>query len=619
MVDEKKLQSLPEDPGVYLMRDKSGTVIYVGKAKVLKNRVKQYFQSTERHAPKVKAMISHIDTFEYIITDSELEALILECNLIKKYRPYYNILLKDDKQYPYIKVSVNEPYPKLSFVRKMKKDGARYFGPYSGAAAAREALDFVCKLFQIPTCNIRLPKDMGKRRACINAQMGKCCAPCETYISKEAYGEKIKEACTLLNGGGTTLLEELTKEMELCAEKMEFERAASLRDKIYGIRQMEKKQKIVSDKHTDEDVIGFFVQENKTFVEIFFVRSGRIIGRHDSVLSNTGGMTEGEIASGFIKQFYQDVDFVPPNIYIQFDCEDALLLSDWLSSVAKRRVKLHTPKRGNQKALVEMAHKNAKQAALNDMLKKSDGKNSIKRLILDLKEELGLSTPPYRIESYDISNTSGEDNVGSMVVFVNGEPAKCYYRRFKIETAIGGDDYHSMAEMILRRLQHARDEQQQIESGKLRLEDAKFLPIPDCIFLDGGKGHLSVISQLLELTDTEIPLFAMVKDDRHKTSVLLKEDGSCVGLKPRSEEFRLVSAIQEEVHRFAISYHRSLRGKRMRGSVLEQIDGVGRKTAEKLLKHFKSLNAIKTAEISALTNAGISAKTAENIYQFFRK
>lgn len=619
MVDKEMLKNLPEDPGVYIMKDKTGKVIYVGKAKILKNRVRQYFQNTERHPPKVAAMVSHVDTFEYILTDSELEALILECNLIKKYRPYYNILLKDDKNYPYIKVTTNEEYPRIRFVRRMQKDGAKYFGPYSGGFAVREAIDLACKLFKIPTCEINLPRDLGKKRACINAQIGRCCAPCENPISKEEYNERIKEACLFLGGGATELLEKLTAEMEEAAENLEFERAATIRDKINGIRQMDKKQKIVSDRHADEDVIGFYSQENRTFVEVFFIRAGRLIGRKDTVIKNAAGLTEGETAAGFIKQFYQDADFIPPNIYIQYECEEEALLSSWLTEASGRSVKIHTPQRGEKKALVDMANKNAKQAALNFLLKNAEGKKGIKRLILDLKEELGLPTPPYRIESYDISNTAGEDNVGSMVVFVNGEPAKRFYRRFKIETAMGGDDYHSMAEMILRRLRNAREEEKQIEKGELLKEKAKFLPLPDCIFLDGGKGHLSVISELLELTDTDIPLFAMVKDDKHRTSALLKADGSRVGLRPRSEEFRLVASIQEEVHRFAITYHRKLRGKRMKGSSLEQIEGVGRKTAEKLLKQFKSIAAIKTADVEDIQKAGVSRQTAENIYRYFRK
>ncbi len=618
MVDEQMLKSLPADPGVYIMKDKTGKVIYVGKARILKNRVRQYFQNTEKHPPKVAAMVSKIDTFEYILTDNELEALVLECNLIKKYRPYYNILLKDDKNYPYIKVT-NEDYPRLKFVRKMQKDGARYFGPYTSSAQVREAIDFVCKLFKIPDCDIKLPKDLGRKRACINAQIGKCCAPCENVISKEEYAKKIKDACDFLEGNTKKLLLELEEEMTAASDSLEFERAASLRDKINAIRQMENKQKIVSEKYVDEDVIGFFESDSRTFAEVFFVRHGRLLGHHGTVITNTKEMSSDEIAANFIKQYYKDADFVPKSIYVQYECEDKELLEDFLTEISGRKVKITTPKRGEKKALLEMAHKNAKQSALNFMLKNGQGEKSVKRLILDLKEELGLNTPPYVIESYDISNTAGDDNVGSMVVFVNGEPKKSRYRRFKIETATGGDDYHSMAEMILRRLTRARDEEKKIEVGELQREDAKFLPFPDCIFLDGGKGHLSVISELLELIDFDIPVFAMVKDDHHRTNALLKCDGSSVGLKRNSAEFRLVAAIQEEVHRFAIEYHRTLRGKKMKKSVLCEIDGVGEKTANNLLRYFKSLKNIKSAKTEELKAAGVSSKTAENIHRYFNK
>ena len=618
MVDERLLKTLPDDPGVYIMKDKTGKVIYVGKAKILKNRVRQYFQNTKNHPAKVAAMVSKVDTFEYIITDSELEALVLEANLIKKYKPYYNILLKDDKNYPYIKVT-NEEYPRLKFVRKMERDGAKYFGPYASAATVREVIDFACKMFKIPSCDIKLPRDLGKKRACINAQIGKCCAPCENEISKEEYAKKIKDACDFLDGNTGKLLQDLEEDMKRAASLNEFERAAAIRDKIYAIKQMESKQKIVSEKYADEDIIGFFETNNKTFAEVFFIRKGRILGHHGTVISNTEGMGSGEIAENFIKQFYKDADYIPKNVYIQYKCEDEELISEFLSKISGRSIKISTPQRGKKRALLDMAHKNAKQSALNFILKNGDGKNAVKRTVLDLKEELGLKNPPYRIESYDISNTAGEDNVGSMVVFVNGEPAKSKYRRFKIETAAGGDDYHSMAEMILRRLTRARDEENLIETGELKREDAKFLPLPDCIFLDGGKGHLSVISELLELTDSDIPLFAMVKDDHHKTSALLKNDGSSVGLKRNSAEFRLIAAIQEEVHRFAIEYHKKLRGKGMKNSTLCEIEGVREKTAKKMLKHFKSLENIKNAQIDEIKKIGIREKTAKNIYDYFRK
>ncbi len=618
MVDEKMLKSLPVDSGVYIMKNKDGKVIYVGKAKILKNRVRQYFQNTQKHSPKVSAMVAKVDTFEYILTDSELEALVLECNLIKKYRPYYNILLKDDKNYPYIKVT-NEEYPRLKLVRKMERDGAKYFGPYTSAQNVREAIDFASKIFKIPSCDIKLPKDLGKKRACINAQIGKCCAPCENIISKEEYDKKISDACDFLDGNTGKLISSLENEMKQAAKKTEFERAATIRDKINAVRQMENKQKIVSEKHADEDIIGFFEAENKTFAEIFFVRHGRLLGHHGTIISNTKGMTQEEIAESFIKQFYESADFIPKSIYTQYRCEDEGLMSEFLTKISGRSTKVTTPQRGEKRALVEMAHKNAKQSALNYILKNGEGRNGIKRAILDLKEELGLENPPYRIESYDISNTAGEDNVGSMVVFVNGEPAKSKYRRFKIETAQGGDDYHSMAEMILRRLRNARDEEKLVETGEILREKAKFLPLPDCIFLDGGKGHLSVISELLELTDFDIPLFAMVKDDRHRTSALLKNDGSSIGLKRNSAEFRLIASIQEEVHRFAIEYHRKLRNKKMRTSSLCEIKGIGEKTAKKLLKHFGSITNIKSATKEELKAIGISEKVFRNIHDYFYK
>lgn len=618
MVDEIMLKTLPSDPGVYIMKDKAGKVIYVGKAKILKNRVRQYFQKTEKHPPKVSAMVSKVETFEYIITDSELEALVLEANLIKKYKPYYNILLKDDKNYPYIKVT-NEEYPRLKFVRKMVRDGAKYFGPYTSAAMVREAIDFACKMFKIPSCEIKLPRDLGKKRACINAQIGNCCAPCENNISKEEYQKRIKDACDFLDGDTKKLLADLEQDMRHAAAKSEFERAASVRDKIFAIKQMESKQKIVSEKYADEDIIGFFEVNNKTFAEVFFIRKGRILGHHGTVISNTDGMEKSELAENFLKQFYEGADYIPKNVYIQYECEDEELMSEFLTKLSGRTTKISVPKRGEKKSLIEMAQKNAKQSALNFILKNGDGKNAIKRTILDLKEELGLETPPYRIESYDISNIAGDDNVGSMVVFVNGKPAKSKYRRFKIETAAGGDDYHSMAEMIFRRFSHARDEEKLIQTGKLKKEDAKFLPLPDCIFLDGGKGHLSVITELLELIDCDVPIFAMVKDEKHRTNALLKNDGSSVGLKRNSQEFRLVASIQEEVHRFAIEYHKSLRNKKMKKSSLCEIDGVGEKTSKKLLKHFKSIANVKKAEIEDFKKIGISSKVALNIYSYFHQ
>ncbi len=619
-MDKERLSNIPEEPGVYLMKDKTGKIIYVGKAKILKNRVRQYFQNQERHAPKVRAMVSNIHDFEYIITDSELEALILECNLIKKYRPYYNILLKDDKNYPYIKVTIKEDYPKIFLSRKMLKDGAKYFGPYTSSSAVREAIDMVSKLYKIPTCNINLPKDMGKKRTCLNAHIGQCIAPCEKNIAKQDYKKIISDACNFLDGDHDELIADLERDMYAASDEMEFEKAAIYRDKLESIKKIDERQKVVSERQADEDAIGFYRQENKTFAEVFFIRRGRLLGRHLAILDKTKDLQESEIAADFLKQFYHEASYIPKNIYIQYDCDELDLISRWLTSKKGQKVLVSCPKRGEKKNIVDMAYKNARQAAVDYILKRSDNKKSISKTILKLKEELALPSPPYRIESYDISNTSGADSVGSMVVFVDGQPAKRFYRRFKIETVEGSDDYKSMAEVIYRRIKNAREEELLIEKGELLKENAKFLPLPDCIFLDGGKGHLSVVSELMELLDQDIALFGMVKDDKHRTRALINVNNEEIAFKKTSESFALITRIQDEVHRFAIDYHKKLRKKTMTGSVLEEIDGVGPETRKKLMKHFKTISAIKSAEMADIMQiSGISEKTAENIYNFFAK
>ncbi len=620
MVDRERLSNIPEEPGVYLMKDSAGKIIYVGKAKILKNRVRQYFQSPERHTPKVRAMVSNIADFEYIITDSELEALILECNLIKKHRPYYNILLKDDKHYPYIKVTIAEDFPKIFLSRKMEKDGAKYFGPYTSSAAVREVIDMVSKLYKIPTCQIKLPRDMGKKRACLNAHIGQCIAPCENRISKSEYKKMISNACQFLDGDHDELIEKLEREMYQASDDMEFEKAAVLRDKLDSIIRIDEKQKIISERQADEDAIGFYRQESKTFAEVFFIRRGRLVGRHLAILDKTKDMEEKEIASDFLKQFYHEASYIPKNIYVQYECEDMGLISKWLSRKKGSKVTVSSPKRGEKKKVVEMAYKNARQAAVDYILKRSNEKKSISKTILKLKDELALTSPPYRIEAYDISNTSGADSVGSMVVFIDGQPLKRYYRRFKIATVEGSDDYKSMAEVIYRRFKNAREEELLIEEGKLSKNEAKFLPKPDCIFLDGGKGHLSVISELLELIDQDVPLFGMVKDDKHRTRALINVNNEEVEVKKSSEAFSLITRIQDEVHRFAIDYHKKLRKKTMTGSVLEEIEGIGPATRKKLLKHFKTMSAIKNAQITDIMQIkGISQKNAENIFNFFNK
>jgi len=614
------LNNLPEEPGVYIMKNKDDKVIYVGKAKILKNRVRQYFQNTSSHTSKVRAMVSNIHTFEYIITDSEIEALILECNLIKKYKPYYNILLKDDKNFPYIKVTLNEDYPKLEFTRKLLKDGAKYYGPYTNSFAVRETIDMVCKLYKIPTCNIKLPRDIGKKRPCLNAHINQCCAPCANSVSKDEYRKIIQDACSFLEGDHGELIKNLSDEMKKASADLEFERAALIRDKINSIRQIEEKQKIISERQADEDIIGFYRYNNKTFAEVFFVRSGILIGRHNSVIDKTEGDSDEVIAADFVKQFYGETSYIPKYIYLSLDSEEFPLLSEWLTLKNGRKTEIKCPKRGDKVRLTEMAVKNAHQASVNYLLKKAKAERNVDKTIISFSEELGLPKLARRIEAYDISNTSGSENVGSMIVFNDGKPLKSAYRKFKIETVEGADDYKSMTEMIYRRFKNAMEEEILISENKLEHDKAKFLPRPDCILLDGGKGHVSAISELLELIDEDIPLFGMVKDDRHRTRGLISSSGNEVGLKSTSQNFFLITRIQDEVHRFAIEYHKNLRKKKMTSSVLNEIEGVGKITAQKLMKHFKTISAVKEAELEEIIAVkGITLKTAENIFNFFHK
>ena len=619
-MDKNLLSNLPLEPGVYIMKNKDDKVIYVGKAKILRNRVKQYFQNTSSHTSKVKAMVANIHSFEYIITDTEIEALILECNLIKKYKPYYNILLKDDKNFPYIKVTVNDDYPKLIFTRKMEKDGAKYYGPYTNAYATRETIDFVSKLFKIPTCNFNFSRDMSKKRACLNAHINQCIAPCEKTVSKEEYNKIIKDICLFLEGEHKDLIKSLTIEMEEASNSLDFERAALLRDKISSIKQTEEKQKIISDRQADEDVIGFYRHDNKTFAEVFFIRMGRLIGRHSAIMDKTEENAEDQIASEFIKQFYGETSYIPKFIYTSFDSDEYPLLSEWLTLKNERKTEIKCPQRGDKVRLTDMAVKNAHQAAVNYLLKKSKAEKNIDKVLISFGEQIGLTKIARRIEAFDISNTNGTNSVGSMIVFSDGKPLKSAYRKFKIETVTGSDDYKSMTETIYRRLKNALQEEIEIAKGKLSLENAKFLPKPDLILLDGGKGHVSAIGELFEMIDEDIPVFGMVKDDKHKTRALINASGNEVSLKRTSDVFYFVSRIQDEVHRFAIDYHKKLRKKDITTSELLQIKGVGEVSAKTLLKHFKSISKIKSAQIHDLKEVdGITSRQAENIFNFFNK
>ena len=611
---EQELKNLPSNPGVYIMHNKDDKVIYVGKAKVLKNRVRQYFQKNSNHTPKVIAMVSNIAYFEYIVTDSEREALVLECNLIKKYRPKYNILLKDDKQYPYLKVTLNEEYPKILTTRRLLNDGAKYYGPYMGKGTIRKNLEIVQKLFKPPMCKRKFPDDIKKGRPCLNYHINKCFAPCTGNVSKEEYRDIFEQICGFLDGNHKELTAKLTAEMKKASAELKFEKAALLRDKINSIAELDEKQKIINtEKQTDKDVIAFAKNENTAFCEVFFVRGGKIIGRENYKLDNISQSTDNEIITDFVKQFYQSSLFIPEEILTQYEIEDTDVIADWLREKRGKKVVISSPKIGDKLKLVKMVKLNADVALSNYtiMQMKEKEKNT---LLEDMQMQLGLENIPYRIEAYDISNIQGADNVGAMAVFENGKPAKRKYRIFKIKSFEGADDYGAMKEVIYRRFRHAREEEEQIASGEMNNGDARFLPLPDLILLDGGKGHLSVISELMELMDNDTPVFGMVKNDRHRTRGLVGKDGE-IELSPTGAVFKLITHIQDEVHDAAIGYHRKLRGKI--DSELEKIPGIGEKRRNILLTKFGSIDKIKEADIETLEKA-VDKKTAKNIFDYFR-
>ncbi|MCR4692815.1 MAG: excinuclease ABC subunit UvrC [Firmicutes bacterium] len=616
---EEELKNLPASPGVYIMHNSDGEIIYVGKAKILKNRVRQYFQKNKNHSPKVLAMVSNIAYFEYIVTDTEIEALVLECNLIKKHKPKYNILLKDDKHYPYIKVTINEDYPRIFMSRTLENDGAKYFGPYAGMQTVKGTIDIVQKIFKPPLCRRKFPEDIGKGRPCLNYHIDKCFAPCiYGKVSKDEYRRVFFDICSFLEGKHRDLLSKLTEEMLNASKNTQFERAAVIRDKISAIKHFEERQKIINtDKQTDTDIIAFCPLNDKIFAEIFFVRVGRIMGRKSYRIDDVKNSEISEVLSDFIKQFYLDAESIPNEILLQETASEVDLISDWLSQKKGKRVSILVPKKGNKKSLIDMVHKNAEISAENyriSGLKLFENKNKISS---ELAKKLKLEKPPVRIESYDISNIQGEDNVASMVVFVNGKPSKKDYRNFKIKSFDGANDYLAMQEVIYRRFRHAKEEETQIEEGKLLEENAKFLPYPDLILLDGGKGQMSAVSQIMETMDLEIPVFGMVKDNRHRTRGLLSKDGE-ISLLPTDLIFKFITNVQDEVHRAAIGYHRKKRSEHLTKSELDGIKGVGKVKKGKLLSYFKSVENIKNADLDALINV-VDKSTAKNIYEYFNK
>lgn len=606
---QKKLENLPTNPGVYLMKNDQGEIIYVGKAVNLRNRVRSYFRELKPEQAKTKALVRHIADLEYILADNELEALVLECNLIKKYRPKYNISLKDDKTYPYLKIT-NEDYPQVLITRKVSRDGARYFGPYPSVNELRNSLEMVRKIFPFRSCHQRV---FTNDRPCLNAHINMCYAPCIGRISKEDYNAMIDQIALFFEGKQDGLVKRLKQEMEQAAENLEFEQAARLRDQLQGIEQIMTQQKAVLGSDSDEDVIAMARGINQCCVQIFFVRGGKIVGRENYFLKGTDDSSRGEVIASFMKQFYLNCQFIPRNILLETELEEQEVLEQWLTEKKESRVYLKVPKRGQAKDLVELVGRNALEVLNKQELEESYQEQRTTGALEQLQRALGLPELPHRMECYDISNTQGTDSVASMVVFVDGKPKKDQYRRFKIKTVEGADDYASLREVLLRRLTHGLAEQQ--DSDK---DEGKFAAFPDVIMMDGGRGQVNVALDVLRELQLDIPVCGMVKDNKHRTRGLYYQNEE-IPLDEQAEPFLLITRMQDEAHRFAITYHRSLRGKRSLTSILDDIPGVGEKRKKNLLKHFGSFTKIREASAEELAEVeGISQTVAEEIYSYLR-
>lgn len=614
---EYQLKVLPDKSGVYLMKNALGEIIYVGKAKVLKNRVRQYFQNSRNHSEKVKAMVKNISEFEYIVTDSEMEALILECNLIKKYRPRYNILLKDDKHYPFIKVSVNEDFPRIFVTRILAKDGSKYFGPYTDVSAVYETIELIKKVFPVRNCKRLIKEDGERTRPCLNHHIGLCKAPCGGHISKAGYGKIVSDMIDLLSGRDKNIIKNLKQEMDESSENLEFEKAAALRDKILAVQKITEKQKIVTGNFEDEDFINVYSDEKDSCVQVFFLRAGKITGREHFVVENTVDTAKEEIIANFIKEFYGGTTYIPKTIYVPIT-EDTELLEQWLGMKRRSKVIIKIPQKGEKKETLNLVEKNAKMTLEHFKIKFIQDKQIFQSSLQDLSNILNLESIPHRIEAYDISNIQGVDSVGTMVVFEEGRSKNSDYRRFKINTVKGANDYGSMREILTRRFHHGLEEIKGIQNSKINLSAGKFSAFPDLILMDGGKGQVNVALEVLKNFNIDIPVCGMVKDDKHNTRGLIYNNEELL-INPHTNVMRLITRIQDEVHRFAITYHRSLRNKRVLHSVLEDIPNIGEKRRKNLLKEFGSIENIKKATFEELIGTpSIDKKAATSILEFFR-
>ena len=615
---KEELKKLPAKPGVYLMHDKSDAIIYVGKAISLKNRVRQYFQAGRRVSPKIERMISQIDHFEYIITDSEVEALVLENNLIKEHEPKYNTMLKDDKTYPYIKATVYEDFPRLIYSRQPKKDKCKYFGPFTNVTAARDTLEFAHKIYRIRTCRRVLPRDIGKERPCLNYHIGKCNAPCQGYISKEEYNKNFNKALKLIEGDYKQVIEYLEEKMYEASEKMEYEQAAVCRDLIESVKKMSVKQKINDFGGMDRDVVALARTNEEAVVQVFFIREGKLIGRDHFHLKGSYGEKENDMLQAFIKQFYAGTPFIPREVMVEYEVTESELIEKWHSEKRGGKVSIIVPKKGQKERLVELAHKNAAMVLTKDMEKIKREEERTTGAMKQISGWLGLEDVS-RVESYDISNISGFLSVGSMVVFDDGKPKKSEYRKFRIKTVEGPNDYASMYEVLKRRFSHGLMEIEQLNEKNLSNEFGSFTKFPDLIMMDGGVGQVHIAMQVLSELDIDIPVCGMVKDDNHRTRGLFFDEHE-IPIDTNSEGFRLMTRIQDEVHRFAIEYHRSLRSKEQVKSILDDIPGIGEKRRKALMKHFASIEAIKNAAIDELAQAeSMNEKAAASVYKFFHQ
>lgn len=617
---EEELKKLPKNPGVYMMHDANDSIIYVGKAVNLHNRVRSYFRKIVGRGPQIDKMVEQIARFEYIVTDSELEALVLENNLIKEHCPKYNTMLKDDKTYPYIKVTLGEDYPRVLFSRQMKKDKSKYFGPYTSAAAVKDTIELLNRLYCLRTCNRVLPRDIGLDRPCLNFHIKQCLAPCQGYISKEDYRGRVNQAMDFLNGNYAPLLNDLQEKMLQASENMEFEDAIRYRDLYNSVKSVAQKQKITDGDGEDKDIIALAKEDTDAVVQVFFVRDGKLIGREHYYMTHVSGQSKAQILLDFVKQFYAGTPYIPKALVLQEEIEDIGILEKWLSARKGNRVYIQVPKIGAKEKLVELAAQNARLVLSQDKerIKREEG-----RTIGAVKEIAGwLGLEPeklVRMEAFDISNISGFQNVGSMVVYEKGKPKRSDYRKFRIKTVSGPDDYACMHEVLTRRLVHGMEESRELEEKELEKEFGSFSRLPDLILMDGGRGQVNIALRVLEELHIHIPVCGMVKDDNHRTRGLYYNNVE-IPIDSRSEGFKLITRIQDEAHRFAIEYHRSLRSKSQVKSVLDDIPGIGEVRRKALMRHFKSIEDIKNAEVEELLQVdGINHPQAEAIYTFFRK